>query len=173
MTNPARDLLSSQELLSLQQHPGSRQAPLLVDIRRPGPFQRAHIPGSHNIPAGLLMSSEPPDGDLILIGDNDRDSRAAAEALHSSGYHRRIQRLAGGFSHWQSQGLPLENSLAVATSRSDRLPWIPVLVLGAVLFSIQHLSLPLVVTGLAVVLSPVTVSALTQRVGRRLLRRST
>lgn len=172
MTSPTRDLLSSQDLLSLQQRPSGSHGPLLVDIRRPGPFRRAHIPGSHNIPAGLLMSSEPPEGDLILIGDNDSDSRAAAEALHNSGYHRRIQRLAGGFSHWQSEGLPQENGLAIATSPSDRLPWIPVLALGAVLLGIQHLSVPLVVTGLAVVLSPFTVAALTQRLGRHLLRRS-
>lgn len=173
MTSPNPELLSSQELQALQQRPAGSPAPLLVDIRRPGRFRRAHIPGSHNIPAGLLVSGEPPDADLILIGQDDRDSQAVAEALHGSGHHRRIQRLAGGFSHWQSEGLPqAEADRQPSDAAPERLPWIPVLLLGAVLLGIQHLPLPLFATALAVVLSPLTVLALGQRLGRRLLRRS-
>ncbi len=171
MTSPNPELLSSQDLQALQLRPAGSHAPLLVDIRRPGRFRRAHIPGSHNIPAGLLVSSDPPEADLILIGQDDRDSQTVAEALHGSGYHRRIQRLEGGISRWQSEGLPLADSPSASPS-PEQLPWIPVLLLGAVLLGIQHLPLPLFATALAVVLSPLTVLALSQRLGRRLLRRS-
>lgn len=106
-----------------EQHP-----PLVIDVRRRRRFHRARIAGSHNVPAGLLLSGEHPDRDLILIGEGDDDAQAVAEALLQSGFHRRIQHLAGGVEGWQEAGLDLETSQQVVNDRSavwsQRRPWL-------------------------------------------------
>ncbi|MFZ0409336.1 MAG: hypothetical protein WAM11_14690 [Cyanobium sp.] len=66
------------------------------------------MPGSHSIPAARLVSSELPDGDLILISEQPRQALELIDQLHRNGYSRRIQYLEGGLPHWQRQGLPLE-----------------------------------------------------------------
>jgi len=59
---------------------------LVVDIRAPDRFARAHIPGTLNIPWGnsfttLAGSLLPYDHDLYLLGDNRADTLAASRAL--------------------------------------------------------------------------------------------
>ena len=93
--------------------PGSQaeQTPLLVvDVRARRQFARGHLPLSHGIPAGLLVSGEWPEGDLLLVDGGDGEAERVREALHRAGYPRRILQLAGGFGAWQAAGLPVERS---------------------------------------------------------------
>lgn len=104
------DLLSPQELFHLKvdsawEDQGSSQ--LIIDLRPRSRYRRRHIPGSHSIPSGWLISGEPPDGELILVGGSTLHSTATIEQLHAQGYARRIRHLAGGFEAWQQQELPV------------------------------------------------------------------
>ena len=103
-------------------------APLVIDVRKRRQFHRARITGSHNIPAGRLLSGEHPDHDLILIGARDGEAEAVAEALHQSGFHRRIQHLQGGVEAWEQAGLDLDSGRQHAADRSavwsQRRPWL-------------------------------------------------
>jgi rhodanese-related sulfurtransferase len=80
---------------------------LVIDLRPRRSFARGHLPGSHSLPAGLLLSGEWPEGDLLLVDGGDGEAERVRDALHSSGYHRRIQLLAGGFPAWQAAELPV------------------------------------------------------------------
>jgi len=82
--------------------------PLVVDVRSRRQFARGHLPLSHPIPAGLLVSGEWPEGDLLLVDDGNGEAERVREALHNAGYPRRILQLAGGFAAWRAAGLPVE-----------------------------------------------------------------
>ena len=83
---------------------------LVVDVRSRRQFARGHLPLSQPIPAGLLVSGEWPDGDLILVDDGNGEAERVREALHRGGYPRRILKLAGGFEAWRAAGFPVEGS---------------------------------------------------------------
>jgi rhodanese-related sulfurtransferase len=88
-----------------------QQPPLLVvDVRSRRQFARGHLPHSHPIPAGLLVSGEWPEADLLLVDDGTGEAERVREALHSAGYPRRILQLTGGFAAWRAAGLPVERS---------------------------------------------------------------
>lgn len=145
--------------------------PLLVDVRTRRAYHRRHIPGSHNIPLALLISSEPPEADLVLVGDSDQHTSNAIERLHAEGYPRLIRHLAGGLEAWQAQGLPVEGALnEPLIARMERLPWIPILALASVLFLLQRLSPGLFLAALVVVLSPALVPFLVEGASRRIKR---
>jgi rhodanese-related sulfurtransferase len=104
------DLLSPRQLLRLMSSSGrnGQGAPeLIIDLRSRSRYRRGHVPGSHNIPSGWLISGELPDGDLILVGESTRHSAATIDHLQSQGHARRIRHLAGGFGAWQHQDLPV------------------------------------------------------------------
>jgi rhodanese-related sulfurtransferase len=104
------DLLSPRQLLRLlagSARNGQEARDLIIDLRARSRFRRGHVPGSHNIPSGWLISGELPDGDLILVGDSTRHSAATIEHLQTQGHARRIRHLAGGFGAWQQQDLPV------------------------------------------------------------------
>ena len=90
---------------------GADHDPLLVvDVRSRRQFARGHLPLSHPIPAGLLVSGEWPEGDLLLVDDGNGEAERVREALHRSGYPRRILQLAGGIAAWRDAGFPVEAS---------------------------------------------------------------
>jgi rhodanese-related sulfurtransferase len=104
------DLLSPRQLLRLLAGAGSNgpgSPELIIDLRSRGRYHRSHVPGSHNIPSGWLISGELPDGDLILVGDSTQHSATTIEQLQTQGHARRIRHLAGGFGAWQQQDLPV------------------------------------------------------------------
>jgi hydroxyacylglutathione hydrolase len=72
---------------------------LVVDVRSPERFARAHVPGTLNIPWGgsfttLAGSLLPYDHDLYLLADNHEDALGAARALFLIG----LDRVAGIFN---------------------------------------------------------------------------
>jgi rhodanese-related sulfurtransferase len=104
------DLLSPQQLLHLvasSASSGQDSGQLIIDLRSRSRYHQRHIPGSHSIPSGRLISGEPPDGDLILVGETTLHSAATLEQLHAQGYARRIRHLAGGFEAWRQLELPV------------------------------------------------------------------
>lgn len=76
---------------------------------------RGHLPGSHPIPAGLLVSGEWPEGELLLVTESDAEAERIREALHAAGYPRRIRHLSGGFLAWHAAGLPVSRSRSIPT----------------------------------------------------------
>lgn len=101
------DALSCAQVQAVAVHAGSRPA-LLIDLRSPRRFHRGHIAGSHCIPSGVLLSTEPPEGELILISDAPQEAVAVIDALHEAGYPQRLRYLAEGFNGWRDRGLPIE-----------------------------------------------------------------
>ena len=89
---------------------------LIIDVRSARQFRQGHLPGSHSISAARLISSELPDGDLILISERPQQALELIEQLHRNGYARRIQYLDGGVASWTRQGLPLEADQTVGRS---------------------------------------------------------
>jgi rhodanese-related sulfurtransferase len=150
-----RTLIEPEDLLRLTAHPQNGDGPLLVDIRPRRAYRRSHIPSSHNIPHGLLISGEPPERDLILVGEHDGDSAAAIETLHAEGFNRRILHLRGGFPTWQQQDLPLnEAALLPRLPALEPIPWFPVIGGALVLLSLQLSSAALFLLGLALATVP-------------------
>lgn len=99
--------LSCSQLLSLTIGTNTRPL-LLIDLRSRYRFRRGHIPGSHSIPSGLLLSGELPEGELILISETPHEATAVLEALHEAGYHQRLHYLADGLASWRGRGLPIQ-----------------------------------------------------------------
>jgi rhodanese-related sulfurtransferase len=107
------ELLSPQEVFSLNSGigPNRQSSPqLIIDLRSRFWYHCSHIPGSHNIPSGRLLSAELPEGDLILVGDSTDQSAEVIEHLHNQGYARKIRHLSGGFKAWVRQDLPVEGN---------------------------------------------------------------
>jgi rhodanese-related sulfurtransferase len=123
----------------------------VVDIRSRRAFRRQHIPGSHNIPKPLLVSSELPQEDLILVDQNGMASADLIEDLHDLGHHRLIRHLSGGLDQWEKKGFPLaQQEGAGILLKSDVLPWRPVLIAAALLLTLQHPTIGLLILSLAV-----------------------
>ncbi|MFM7311990.1 MAG: rhodanese-like domain-containing protein [Cyanobium sp.] len=119
---------------------------LLIDIRSPRHFRRGHLAGSHSLPAARLLSGEPPEGKLILIGESSQQALAVIEALHAGGYNRSIRALGEGLRGWRARGLPLE--APVAASRPSSAGVLPALVgTGLLLAAAALSSLPLLALG--------------------------
>jgi len=99
--------LTPAELDALLQAPPTFSS-LVLDVRSGHRFRQGHVPGSHHIPSGLLVSGEFPDCDLVLIAATDVVSHQLAEQLHGAGFHRQIQYLHGGFDAWYEAGFPIQ-----------------------------------------------------------------
>ncbi|MGB7563161.1 MAG: rhodanese-like domain-containing protein [Prochlorococcaceae cyanobacterium] len=163
--------LSPQELEKIQASTEAGSGKLVVDIRPRHSFRSAHIPGSHNIPLANLVSGEPPEGDLVLIGGSDQDSARAIEALHRQGYPRRIEHLGGGFDAWRDQGLPVEGADSQPRlNRLEQAPWIPLIAVATLLLLAQPRFLSLSILSLAIVLAWALVQRLAEGVNRRITR---
>jgi rhodanese-related sulfurtransferase len=117
-------ILSAEQVLQVAFGCQSESGMLVLDIRSRRAFNRFHIPGSHNIPLPLLLCGEPPDADLLLVGDSDHTTKAAILRLHDQGYQRLIRYLGGGIQAWRAESLPLEGSLNQnLLGRFVPLPW--------------------------------------------------
>lgn len=87
------------------------QRVLPVDVREPAVFARYHIPTAINVPAAELetraMELQPRDGRVrILYGRANDEGKDLAERLMKAGLQ--VGFLAGGFLHWEADGLPVE-----------------------------------------------------------------
>lgn len=101
-------------------------APLLLDVREPDEFAALHIPGSLNVPRGVLEQScewdydetVPPlasgrDAEIVVICRSGKRSVLAADVLQQMGFSNVIS-LKLGIRGWNDAELPLENAAGQA-----------------------------------------------------------
>lgn len=103
--------LKPQELAMLIQQ---RRA-LPVDLRDAGAYARYRIPGALNVPLAdvpeRLADLTSKDGRVrVLYARSGDEARDLAETLGKQGVQ--VGWLAGGFLHWESDGLPIERGQA-------------------------------------------------------------
>lgn len=96
---------------ALRQLLESGDAPRLIDVRTPGEFQTAHIPGSYNVPLDLLREHRAElrahlDEQVVLICRSGRRAATAEQALASAGLPN-LRVLSGGMTAWQATGAPV------------------------------------------------------------------
>lgn len=111
----ARSRIREISVAELDQH----HAPdtVLIDVREPDEFAAGHIPGSLNIPRGVLEAEVSPVPEMggataAVLADRDRPlclycrtggrSALAADALQKMGFSRVVS-LAGGYAAWCQQ----------------------------------------------------------------------
>ncbi|WRY95197.1 TSUP family transporter [Streptomyces sp. NBC_00481] len=93
------------------------EGPRLLDVRTPGEFRTAHIPGSYNVPLDTLREHRAEllhhlDEDVILICRSGARAAQAEQALAEAGLpHLRV--LDGGVMAWETTGGPLVPALAL------------------------------------------------------------
>ncbi|WAZ26653.1 rhodanese-like domain-containing protein [Streptomyces cinnabarinus] len=85
--------------------------PRLLDVRTPGEFRTAHIPGSYNVPLDTLREHRAEllnhlDEDVILICRSGARATQAEQALAEAGLPN-LRVLDGGVMAWEAAGGPL------------------------------------------------------------------
>lgn len=84
----------------------------LLDVREPGEYNTAHIPGASSLPrrqieARLLRLVPCGAAPIVLCDDDGRRAALAATTAARMGYGD-VRVLAGGVNRWASEGLPTE-----------------------------------------------------------------
>ncbi|MFE9651240.1 rhodanese-like domain-containing protein [Streptomyces sp. NPDC006365] len=87
------------------------EGPRLLDVRTPGEFRTAHIPGSYNVPLDTLREHRAEllhhlDEDVILICRSGARAAQAEQALAEAGLPN-LRVLDGGVVAWETAGGPL------------------------------------------------------------------
>jgi rhodanese-related sulfurtransferase len=81
--------------------------PRLIDVRTPGEFEAAHIPGSYNVPLDLLREHRDELvthlDDVVLICRSGQRAKTAEETLRQAGLSN-VRILEGGVTAWQANG---------------------------------------------------------------------
>ncbi|ROQ26638.1 rhodanese-related sulfurtransferase [Streptomyces sp. PanSC19] len=88
------------------------RAPRLLDVRTPGEFRTAHIPGSHNVPLQTLIEHRAEflphlDGDVVLVCRSGQRAARARQTLADAGLPD-LRVLEGGVVAWEAAGSPVE-----------------------------------------------------------------
>lgn len=97
--------LDSTELRNLLES----EAPLrLLDVRTPGEFENAHIPGAYNVPLDLLREHRDEirhhlDQDVVLVCRSGQRSAQAEDSLRQAGLVN-VYVLGGGMAEWEGKG---------------------------------------------------------------------
>ncbi|HEV8401684.1 MAG TPA: rhodanese-like domain-containing protein [Candidatus Limnocylindrales bacterium] len=89
---------------------GGPDAPLVIDVRQLGEFERGHVPGALNIMAADLPSTLerlPADRPIATICASGFRSSVAASLLRSAGFAR-VAAVSGGIPDWEAHGYPLD-----------------------------------------------------------------
>jgi rhodanese-related sulfurtransferase len=93
---------------TLRQLLGTEHGPQVIDVRSPGEFETAHIPGSYNVPLDVLREHRATlllhlDEQVVLVCRSGQRATAACQALAAAGLpNPRI--LQGGITAWQAAG---------------------------------------------------------------------
>ena len=108
MDRPLPASLTPDQVRELQERdPRTR----LIDVRSPGEFAGAHIPGSRNVPLDLLRERRRElraahDDPVVLVCRSGMRAEQARALLEDSGLAR-ISVLRGGITEWQRAGARL------------------------------------------------------------------
>ncbi|MBA9002776.1 rhodanese-like domain-containing protein [Thermomonospora cellulosilytica] len=89
----------------------SGNGPRVIDVRTPGEFETAHIPGSYNVPLDLLREHRDElrahlDEQVVLACRSGQRAAQAEQALTAAGLPN-VRVLAGGITAWQAAGAPV------------------------------------------------------------------
>ncbi|MBP2329479.1 rhodanese-related sulfurtransferase [Kibdelosporangium banguiense] len=87
--------------------------PRLIDVRTPGEFENAHIPGSYNVPLDLLREHRDElrhhlDEQVVLICRSGQRAAQAEQVLAAAGLPN-LRLLDGGMTAWQAAGGPVRH----------------------------------------------------------------
>lgn len=160
----SQDTIQAPELQRQLSHPSHPQTPLVVDLRNRRQYRRQHIPGSHHMSPGRLISTEFPDQDLVLVGRDEHNTSRLIAELYDQGYPRRIQQLQGGLNEWRAAGLPLEGQdLEQRKNRNPSIPWITLAAGTSLLLGLQQISPAFLLIGLVLLLTPPLIAGWLQR----------
>ncbi|AJF63367.1 rhodanese-like domain-containing protein [Streptomyces vietnamensis] len=88
------------------------RAPRLLDVRTPGEFRTAHIPGSYNVPLDTLREHRAEllahlDEDVVLVCRSGARAAQAEKALAEGGLPN-LRVLEGGIVAWETAGAPVD-----------------------------------------------------------------
>lgn len=91
---------------------------VLIDVREAAEFEHGHINGAHLVPRGIIEAAAdtgypkhyPPlsgarEQQIVVYCATSGRSAMAAAVLQMMGY-RKVINLAGGFTRWETEGLP-------------------------------------------------------------------
>ncbi|CDP89081.1 MULTISPECIES: rhodanese-like domain-containing protein [Mycolicibacterium] len=98
-------IIDATELNVLKQ---AGTGPRLIDVRTPGEFETAHIPGAYNVPLDLLQEhrdeiAQHLDENIVLICRSGQRAGTAGQALREAGLPN-VSILDGGMTAWQDKG---------------------------------------------------------------------
>ncbi|WP_123025156.1 rhodanese-like domain-containing protein [Mycolicibacterium stellerae] len=99
---------ASVDASDLRERLNASHAPRLIDVRTPGEFETAHIPGAYNVPLDLLREHRDEivkhlDQDVVLICRSGQRAAQADETLRNAGLTN-VHVLDGGITAWESKG---------------------------------------------------------------------
>ncbi|TVY03742.1 rhodanese-like domain-containing protein [Mycolicibacterium porcinum] len=82
--------------------------PRVIDVRTPGEFETAHIPGAYNVPLDLLQEhrdeiAQHLDEDVVLVCRSGQRATTAGQTLRDAGLPN-VSILDGGMTAWQDKG---------------------------------------------------------------------
>lgn len=102
---PNSPIVDAAELNELKQ---AGAGPRLIDVRTPGEFETAHIPGAYNVPLDLLQEhrdeiAQHLDEDVVLICRSGQRANSAGQTLREAGLPN-VSILDGGMTAWQDKG---------------------------------------------------------------------
>ncbi|MFV8050831.1 rhodanese-like domain-containing protein [Mycobacterium sp. 48b] len=97
--------IDAAELNALKQ---AGTGPRLIDVRTPGEFETAHIPGAYNVPLDLLQEhrdeiAQHLDENVVLICRSGQRAGTAGQTLRDAGLPN-VAILEGGMTAWQDKG---------------------------------------------------------------------
>ena len=91
----------------------------LIDVREPGEYAEAHVPGAVNIPRGVLefkVGDHPaladPGRSLLIYSKTGGRAALAARSLQRMGLAA-VTSISGGFEAWQQAGLDVAKDPAI------------------------------------------------------------
>lgn len=94
----------------LDAHRREKTSLYILDVRQPGEWNAGHIPDAHHISGSELpahVDEVPKDKTIAVYCGSGYRSSVAASLLRRSGHHD-VYNIAGGFSAWAAQKLPIE-----------------------------------------------------------------
>lgn len=102
---PTSSIIDAIELNELRK---AGNGPRLIDVRTPGEFETAHIPGAYNVPLDLLQEhrdeiAQHLDENVVLICRSGQRASTAGETLRGAGLPN-VSILDGGMAVWQDKG---------------------------------------------------------------------
>ncbi len=101
----------SIDVQALQGRLDADNAPRVLDVRTPGEFENAHIPGAYNVPLDTLREHRTElqrhlAEDVVLVCQSGGRAEQAEKALAEVGLPG-LRVLEGGMAAWQSAGAPV------------------------------------------------------------------